>query len=71
LKLSPPFSVSEEIHYLEPNNTTKIKVMFDPNFKVDRVSGIMNGKINVVFTDHPYKENVELVGEVCFPNLKL
>jgi hypothetical protein len=45
--------------------------MFDPNFKVDRVSGVMNGKINVVFTDHPYKESVELVGEVCFPNLKL
>jgi hydrocephalus-inducing protein len=45
--------------------------MFDPNYKVDRVSGVLNGKINVVFTDHPYREAVELVGELCFPNLKL
>lgn len=71
LKVSPPFSVSEETHFLEPGASTSVKVQFDPNYKVDKVSGILNGKINVVFADHPYREVVELVGEVCFPNLKL
>ncbi len=48
-----------------------MKVFFDPNSKVDKVSGVLNGKINVIFPDHPHREVVDLVGEVCFPNLKL
>lgn len=32
LKVSPPFSVSEEMHYLEPGASANIKVQFDPNF---------------------------------------
>lgn len=39
-----------------------MKVSFDPNFKVDKTSGIVNGKINVVYADHPYRETIELVG---------
>lgn len=62
LKLAPPFSVSEENHSFEPNATSKVKVSFDPNFKVDKTSGIVNGKINVVYADHPYRETIELVG---------
>lgn len=71
LKTAMPFSISEENHFLEPGATTKVKVFFDPNFKVDKVSGVLNGKINVIFPDHPHRETVELMGEVCFPNLKL
>jgi hydrocephalus-inducing protein len=71
LKLSPPFAVSEDTHSLEPSATTKINATFDPNFKIDKTSGTINGKINVIYTDHPYRETVELVGELCFPNLKM
>lgn len=46
-------------------------MQFDPNFKVDKMSGTLTGKINFIFADHPHRETVELVGEVCFPNLKL
>ena len=28
---------------------TKVKVFFDPNFKTDKMSGVLNGKINVIF----------------------
>ena len=58
LKVTPPFSVSDDVHSLEPGASTKIKVQFDPNFKIDKVSGILNGKINVVFSDHPHREAV-------------
>jgi hydrocephalus-inducing protein len=71
LKLAPPFSVSEETHALEPNATSKVLISFDPTFKVDKTSGLINGKINVVYADHPYRESIELIGEVCFPNLKM
>jgi hypothetical protein len=55
LKTSMPFSINEENHYLEPGATSKVKVLFDPNFKIDKVSGVLNGKINVAFPDHPHK----------------
>jgi hypothetical protein len=47
---------------MEPGATSKVKVAFDPNFKVDKTSGLINGKINVIYSDHPYRETIELVG---------
>lgn len=29
------------------------------------------GKLSIVHTDHPHREAIDLVGEVCFPNIKL
>lgn len=55
LKTSLPFSLSEENCFLEPGATAKVKVLFDPNFKIDKVSGVLNGKINVAFPDHPHR----------------
>jgi hydrocephalus-inducing protein len=71
LKVNPPFAVSEESHSLEPEASNKLNVSFDPNFKIDKTSGIINGKINVIYSDHPYREAIDLVGELCFPNLKM
>lgn len=48
-----------------------MKVDFDPSYKVDRVSGIVNGRISIIHLNHPHKEFVDLTGEVCFPNIKL
>lgn len=39
-----------------------MKVSFDPNFKIDKISGTINGKINVVYADHPYREAIDLIG---------
>ena len=69
--MNAPFAVSEESHSLEPSATNKLKASFDPNFKIDKTSGTINGKINVVYSDHPYREAIDLVGELCFPNLKM
>lgn len=55
LKTALPFSISEENHSIDPEAMSKVKVYFDPNFKVDKVSGVLNGKINVIFPDHPHR----------------
>ena len=70
LKVNAPFAVSEDNHALEPGANGRVRVSFDPNFKIDKTSGVVNGKINVIYADHPYREAIDLVGELCFPNLK-
>lgn len=55
LKTAMPFSITEENYSLEPGATVRVKVLFDPNFKVDKLSGVLNGKINVAFPDHPHR----------------
>jgi hydrocephalus-inducing protein len=35
------------------------------------VSGQQLGKIQIIHSEHPHREFVELVGEVCFPNIRL
>ena len=47
-----------------------MKVDFDPGLKYDRVSDKIKSKLQIIHIDHPHKEFVELIGEVCFPNLK-
>ena len=37
----------------------------------DRVSGITNSKLQIIHQDHPQKDNIDLFGEVCFPNIQL
>jgi hydrocephalus-inducing protein len=71
LKVLPPYFVDQENIILQPGKSAKVRVDFDPSFKSDRVSGIINGKMTVVHNDHPHRETVDLVGEVCFPNIKL
>lgn len=48
-----------------------MRVDFDPGQKLDRVSGEQLGKLQIIHTDHPYRETIDLVGETCFPNIKL
>jgi hypothetical protein len=40
---------------LQQGKSVKIKVDFDPSYKIDRVSGIVNGKINIIHLNHPHK----------------
>ena len=44
---------------------------FDPGLKSDRLSDKLPGKIQVHHLEHPDKDHVDLLGEVCFPNLEL
>lgn len=71
IKVVPPYFVDQEQITLQSGKSAKVRVDFDPSYKSDRVSGIINGKMTIVHHDHPHRETVDLVGEVCFPNIKL
>ena len=43
---------------LLPGASSSLKVNFDPAFKVDRISGIINGRITISHADHPHVETV-------------
>ncbi|EGR28756.1 hypothetical protein IMG5_169530, partial [Ichthyophthirius multifiliis] len=71
LKTIPPFSINKEKVQLSYGEKEIIRVDFDPGYKVDRVSGEQLGKLTITHQDHPHKDTIDLVGEVCFPNIKL
>lgn len=71
LKCTPPFSINRERYALEPGQSESLRVDFDPGHKYDKTSGQAVQKLQIIHTDHPQKDNIELIGEVCFPNLKM
>jgi len=71
IKVQPPFSVSRDSFSLIPGRSCSLRVDFDPSLKADRVSGFTRSKLQIAHADHHHKEYVNLMGEVCFPNLKL
>jgi len=71
LKVLPPFSISKDHFSLIPGRSSTLTISFDPSLKADRVSGLSKNKLQVVHLDHPHRDYINLVGEVCFPNLKL
>ena len=46
-----------------------VRIDFDPGMKTVRISGLNNGKLQVIHLDHPHRDTIELIGELCFPNL--
>ena len=71
LKCTPPFSINRERFSLEPNQSESLRIDFDPGHKYDKTSGQAVQKLQIIHQDHPQKDNIELIGEVCFPNLKM
>lgn len=69
LKTQEPFELGTDTLKLLPGQKETIRVSFDPSFKSDRMSGKQAGKITFSPDNHPHKEIVDLVGEVCFPNI--
>ena len=71
LKCTPPFSINRERFALEPGQSESLRIDFDPGHKYDKTSGQAVQKLQIIHQDHPQKDNIELIGEVCFPNLKM
>lgn len=71
IKCSPPFSMQKERIILDPGQSEIVRVDFDPGHKIDRISGQSAQKLMIIHQDHPQRDNVDLIGEVCFPNLRL
>ena len=71
LKYAPPFSINKEEFSLLPGKSASVRVEFDPGLKTDRISDKITSKLMIEHIDHTYKQNVDLIGELCFPNIKI
>ncbi len=71
LRVVPPFSISKENFSLIPGRSSTVTISFDSSLKADKISGFSRTKLQVVHLDHPHRDYINLVGEVCFPNLHL
>ena len=71
VKVTAPFSINKDSFSLIPGRSAVLKIDFDPSLKADRVSGFSRNKLQIVHVDHPQRDYINLLGEVCFPNLKV
>ena len=68
---APEFSIKRKQYELLPGKLLSFEVDFDPNKKLDRISGSISGNLIVEHKNHPNKDILKLVGIVNFPNLEL
>jgi hydrocephalus-inducing protein len=71
LVIDPPFKVYPDRFSLLPGKSATARLDFDPSLKHDRISDTTKKKLQVRHYKHPHVEYVDVIGEVCFPNLKM
>ncbi len=71
LKYAPPFSINKEEFSLLPGKSASVRIEFDPGLKIDKISDRIPSKLMIEHIDHTYRQQVDLIGELCFPNIKL
>ncbi|KAI5499651.1 axonemal central apparatus assembly, partial [Trichomonas vaginalis G3] len=64
-----PFSMPSTSFTLEPSQTYSTQIVFDPSFKNDFNSEVIQKKLSFSFDDHPQKQIVQLKAIVNFPNI--
>ena len=69
-KTEIPFNLSAFDHVLEPNETLVMDVEFDPRYRDDKTSSVIEKAISISYRGHNQKDSIKLNGEVVFPNLK-
>ena len=69
LKSLVPFSLDNCEHSLAPQQSSTIMVEFDPGYKSDRQSHKAPSALTAVYRGHPQRDNIELLGDINFPNL--
>lgn len=70
LKVDAPFNLSSWEHTLQPGQDVDVTVDFDPGYRDDRVSHVIEKQLMINYRGHPQRDVVALRGEVIFPNLK-
>lgn len=46
-----------------------MRIDFEPGMNQDKVSDTITGRLAISHAPHPHRESVDLIGEMCFPNL--
>ena len=70
LKTEIPFNLNSWEVTLEPGQKVDLVVEFDPLYRDDRQSHIVQKTLQINYRGHPQKDSIQLTGEVVFPNLK-
>lgn len=70
LKTEIPFNLSTWDMTLFPDQEAEVIVEFDPVYRDDKQSHIVEKTLVVTYRGHPQKDCIALRGEVVFPNLK-
>ena len=69
LKCPSPFHVEPSSLSLEAGEAATVHIRFDPGYKGDRQSQLLEPKLVIAYTNHPQKDSVQLIGEINYPNL--
>ena len=70
LKTETPFNLSSFDHSLVPGQSVEIVVDFDPAYKDDRTSHVVEKQLVVAYRGHPQKDIIVLKADIRFPNIK-
>jgi hydrocephalus-inducing protein len=70
LKTEVPFNLNTYEHTLQPGQKLDLLVDFDPLYRDDRQSHVVEKALQITYRGHPQKDIINLRGEVVFPNLK-
>jgi len=71
LGVGEPFQVRPHTLQLAPGQEATVAVEFDPGYKVDRLSHLVESNLVVTYENHPRRDTVPLTAALHFPNLEL
>lgn len=70
LKTEVPFNLSSWEHTLEPGQSVDLIVEFDPLYRDDKTSHIVDKSLGISYRGHAQKDSISLKASINFPNLK-
>ena len=70
LRADLPFNLSSWDQVLKPEQSVDITVEFDPLYRDDKLSHVVEKSLGISYRGHPQKDSISLKGEIVFPNLK-
>lgn len=70
LKAEIPFNLNTYEQTLEPGEDCEVAVEFDPTYKDDKQSHVVDQTIQIQYRGHPQKDSIRVQAEMVYPNLK-
>eukprot|EP00605_Chrysophyceae_sp_TOSAG23-4_P000636 GSChrysophyteH1.ASY1.ANO1.717.1 assembled CDS len=70
LKTEVPFNLSSFECILQPGESTDVVVDFDPLYKDNKQSHLIENNLSIQYRGHPQRDHVRLTGDIIFPNLE-
>eukprot|EP01033_Poteriospumella_lacustris_P008315 gene8315-5998_t len=69
LKAEVPFNLNCYEQTLQPGESCDVIVQFDPTYRDDKQSHVVDQVLQIQYRGHPQKDTVRLLADLVFPNL--